>query len=193
MKRGVLLICIPLSLLAAKLSAQMATDTNQAPQTVVFSQMTTAEATVQSINHEKRTAVLKGDDGETFNFKATPDMTNFDQVKKGDRVKVQYYESTALSLAKPGEEVTSGQQQQVWAQPAQGVQGPSRTMVDTTRIVATVEQIDREHRIVALKGPQGNTVHVKVDPSMQGFDRLKEGDRVVATFTDALGVSVMRE
>ncbi len=42
-----------------------------------------------------------------------------------------------------------------------------------------------------MKGPEGNTVELQVDQRVKNFDQLKKGDQVVATFTDAVGISVL--
>ncbi len=163
---------------------------SQSPKQVVFSRTTTAEATIQDIDYKNRTVTLKGEDGNIVHVDVGPDAPNFNQLKKGDRVKAQYYESTALSLRKPGEEAASGESQQLVTVPGQGGNGPSRLMVNTRQITARVQQVDAKTRTVTLKGPEGNTVKLKVDENTKGFDQIKPGDQVVATFTDAVALSV---
>jgi Cu/Ag efflux protein CusF len=57
---------------------------------------------------------------------------------------------------------------------------------------ATVEAIDKTNRIVTLKGPEGNLVMVKADPSVKRFDELKVGDVVTATYTESIAVKVRK-
>ena len=160
---------------------------------MTFSQTANVEATIQDIDYKNRVVTLKDPQGNIAQVEVGKDAPNFNQLKKGDKVRAQYYQSTALSIRKPGEPATSGEQEQVRTVPAHGQRGPSRTMVSTRQITATVQDIDRQNRIVTLKGPDGNTVQVKVDEGVKGFDQLKPGDQVVATYTDALALSVTRE
>jgi Cu/Ag efflux protein CusF len=57
---------------------------------------------------------------------------------------------------------------------------------------ATVEAIDTTNRIVTLKGPKGNLVMLKADPSIKRFDELKVGDVVTATYTESIAVKVRK-
>lgn len=59
-----------------------------------------------------------------------------------------------------------------------------------TTIVATIEAIDQANRTVTLKGPQGNFADVYVDESHKGFDTLKVGDSLKATYYESLIVQV---
>ncbi len=193
MKRNAYFTCLLFSLLAMALPAMAQTESDQSPNRgVVVSKTATLEATVQDIDYKNRLVTLKGPQGNTVRVKVGEDRPNFNQLKKGDRVRVQYYESTALSLQKPGEEAMSGAGQQVYVEPGQGRErGPSRVMVNTSQITATVQDIDHQNRTVTLKGPEGNTVELQVDQRVKNFDQLKKGDQVVATFTDAVGISVL--
>ena|SRR5579872_547613 len=193
MKKMTFSIFLSAALLAPALPGTAATETNRPPGGVTFSRTADVKATIQDIDYKNRVVTLKDPQGNIAHVEVGEDAPNFNQLKKGDRVRARYYQSTALSIRKPGEEPTSREESQVRIVPGQGQRGPSRTMVNTRQITATVQDIDRQNRTVTLKGPEGNTVQVKVDESVKGFDQLKTGDQVVATFTDALALSVARE
>jgi hypothetical protein len=53
-------------------------------------------------------------------------------------------------------------------------------------ITATIEAIDKASRVVTLKGPKGNSVDVKAPDQMEGFNSLKVGDEVTATYFAAV-------
>lgn len=59
-------------------------------------------------------------------------------------------------------------------------------------VTATIEAIDKATRTVTLKGPKGNSIEVKAPEAMQGFDRLKVGDQVSATYFEAIAAHVRR-
>ncbi|HTD87614.1 MAG TPA: hypothetical protein VK850_13635, partial [Candidatus Binatia bacterium] len=57
------------------------------------------------------------------------------------------------------------------------------------RVVATVEGLERPTHLLTLKGPRGNYLTVKArDPKR--LEKLRLGDTIVVTFTEALAVAV---
>jgi Cu/Ag efflux protein CusF len=65
---------------------------------------------------------------------------------------------------------------------------PGMAAIDSRMITATVESIDLEKRTVALKGPEGNTLNLKVDERTPNLENLKAGDQVVARYTQAIAI-----
>jgi len=59
-------------------------------------------------------------------------------------------------------------------------------------VTATIEAIDPATRTVTLKGPDGNSVDVAAPEQMEGFKKLKVGDKVAATYYSALAVRVRK-
>ena len=55
-------------------------------------------------------------------------------------------------------------------------------------VVGTVEEVDKAHRLVSVKGPQGNIVDVSV--SKATLEVAKVGDQVELVYTEALAISV---
>jgi Cu/Ag efflux protein CusF len=60
----------------------------------------------------------------------------------------------------------------------------------TQSLRATIKAIDRTTRIVTLKGLKGNSVEVYANEKVKGFDGLKVGDEVVATYSESVSVTV---
>ena len=58
-------------------------------------------------------------------------------------------------------------------------------MVDGASITATVETIDYDKRTIALKGPRGNVVALKVGSDEKNFQQIKTGDRVTAKYYES--------
>ena len=56
-------------------------------------------------------------------------------------------------------------------------------------MIATVEAIDKTTQHVTLKGPEGNTVEVKVK-NPKNLEGVKVGDEVAITYTEAMAISV---
>jgi hypothetical protein len=57
---------------------------------------------------------------------------------------------------------------------------------------ATIVAIDKTNRIVTLKGEKEGNITVKAPDQMEGFDSLKVGDQVTATYFEAVVVRVRK-
>jgi Cu/Ag efflux protein CusF len=120
-------------------------------------------------------------------------VQRFDEIKVGDDVKVDYYvslagevrEATADEKENPLSEVTVAGKAPASADPAAG----GMRMI---KAVTKVENLDPASKTVTIKGPRGRTFDVCVkDPAT--FQKLKEGDTIVITFTEALAVSLDKQ
>lgn len=165
------------------------TNSDTATPRKVFSQTRHMQATVEDIDYANRKVTLKGPEGNEVQLKVSDDVQNFPQIKKGDVVNIGYYESVALTLGQPGEPAPQSGSSAMLATRAPG-QRPGGIGVNVTQISATVEDVDRDNREVTLKGPEGRTVKVQVDPSIGDLSRIKKGDQVNARITEALAISV---
>lgn len=174
---------------AATFSTLAQTNAQTETPRVFLAQTNHLKATVEDVDYAKRELTLKGPEGNTVKLAVGDEVKNFPQIKKGDVLKVGYYESVALGIAKPGEPLTPTSRTEGMAvrPPGQKPGGAAMSVTDTT---ATVEDIDREKREVTLKRADGNLVKVWVDPSVGNLQRIKKGDTITATHTEALAISV---
>jgi hypothetical protein len=165
----------------------------QAPSSgsMLASRLTKASATVTRIDKKQRTVWLKNDRGEEFPISVGSDVRNFDQIRVGDRVNVQYQESMVASIRKPGEPAPpTGEKEQTQRGPAG--ERPSGTLTRETTMTAQVVSVDPAQHTLALRGPQGRTRTFMVnDPTLQGrLSSLKPGDQIDITYSEATAVSV---
>jgi hypothetical protein len=145
-------------------------------------------AEVVAIDKKDRTLALLGPKGNVVALEVGDEARNFDQIKVGDRVKVEYYEAVAVYLGEHGQqpEADAGL---VVARSPKGAK-PAAYAVGAVDVATAVQAIDRTKRTVTLKGPEGNAVTVKVDKSVKAFDTLKVGDSIHARYTEAIAISV---
>lgn len=61
---------------------------------------------------------------------------------------------------------------------------------NTVRVTATVEAVDKENRILALRDPSGEIRTMLVDSSVKNFDRIQRGDRVAAEYLEEVAVYI---
>jgi hypothetical protein len=150
----------------------------------------TLTATVIAVDQEKRTVTLKGADGEARTFQVGPNVRNLPQVKVGDEVLTQYKEALAVYVnkAEPGMPLPSPATAEHTTRAKEGDK-PAGSVARATTITTTVTAIDKAHQTVTLKGPEGNSVTIKVkDP--KNLEGVNIGDTVTAEYTEALAVAV---
>jgi hypothetical protein len=63
---------------------------------------------------------------------------------------------------------------------------------DVITAKARIIAIDKENRIVTLRGPRGNDLAVHADEKVQRFNELKVGDIITATYAQAVAVRVRK-
>ena len=154
------------------------------------SNVVTATATVEAINHKTRMVTLRRSDGERIRFHVGDEVRNLPQVRKGDRVNVTYYESVALRLRKPGHGRmgVTVDEAAARAQPGELPAGAvGREVQVTTKVVA----VDRRAQTATLELPSKERLTFAVeDPSR--LKRIKVGDLVQATYREAIAVTVAK-
>ena len=147
-------------------------------------------ATVVALDAATRTVTLKGAKGRVVDVVVPPEAKNFDQIRVGDLVTVDYMRALTLELRAPGSAIRSGSTETATAPaPAGAVAGGAagRQVV----IMANVTAVDKKHSIVTLRGPKGNSVELHV-PDPAQLKRVKVGDQVEAVYTEAVAIAVDR-
>jgi hypothetical protein len=157
----------------------------QQPQ-IQESRMISTSATVEAINQETRMVTVRGPHGNTCTFKADDSIKNLGQVKVGDRVVVDYYESVAVQVIKPG---TAESGQEMVVESAQPGEEPAGAAAEKTTIIATVECIDRAAPSITLKDSEGNETTVRVRHP-ERLKLVKVGDTLKITLQQAVAVAV---
>jgi hypothetical protein len=69
---------------------------------------------------------------------------------------------------------------------------PAAIPIDTATATATVKSIDYSTRTLTLESPGSVTHTYKAGNDVINFDRIRQGDRVRATVSEALGISVRK-
>ena len=144
-------------------------------------------ATITAIDAATRAVTLKGPQGKELTLTAGAEVKNFAQMKVGDQVKVKYIEALTLELKK-GSTAPVSRTETTGAAGAKPGERPAGAAGRQVTIVAEVVGLDPAKQLVTLRGPQ-RTVDLKVaDPEQ--FKRVAKGDRVEATYTEALAIVV---
>jgi hypothetical protein len=155
---------------------------------IVVSDAAYAKATIVKVNKKTRELTLRDEQGNEQVVVASSDVRNFDQIKKGDVLEVEYHRAAATMLQKVGETTAAGESTDV--QRAKAGEKPGMMAVHTKTIVATILDIDAKSRMLTVQGPKGNIVKVEVPADMTAFDSLKKGDKISAEYAEAVAISV---
>jgi hypothetical protein len=147
----------------------------------------TVTATVVAIAPATRTVTLKEKSGRVFEVQVGEEARNFDQLKVGDIVTMEYRKAISLSLEK-----TSGPRsatQQIIEKRAAPGEKPGGTIGREVTVMADVISVNAKSKTVVLKGPEGNTVDVIVEDPEQ-MKHIRKGDQVKVVYTEAIAISV---
>jgi hypothetical protein len=154
-------------------------------QTVKKEGAVTATATITAIDSTTRSVTLKNDKGEEDTFTAGPDVTRFNQLKVGDKIRLTYYESLVLQLRKPGD-ASSTSSDAIAAGRTKAVPGGA-VGVQQTRTV-TVKAVDKNVPSITVTTPDGRTVTRKVE-DRKNIENVAVGDRIDITYSQAVLVN----
>jgi len=173
---------------ASLASAQTgATMVGKGPGVAGAAQTVKVTATITAIDAATRAVTLKGPQGKEITITAGPEVKNFAQMKVGDQVNAEYVEALTLELKK-GSTAPVGRTDQAAAGAAKPGERPAGLAGRQVTITAEVVGVDPATQTVTLRGPQ-RTVELKV-PDPAQFKLVAKGDRVEATYTEALAIAV---
>jgi Cu/Ag efflux protein CusF len=165
-------------------------ETKAKPETVTRARLVTLTATVEAVDVATRQVTLKGPKGNVVTITVGEQVKNLPQVQVGDQVVVKYYEAIAFRIVPQGE-ATPGAGMTGAAATAQPGQKPAGVGARAVTATVTVEAIDLKAGTATVKGPEGNSVTVKAQDK-KNLEKIKVGDRVEITYTEALGISVSK-
>jgi len=188
MKMLTIAAAVSLSLAALPLGAQTTgAVVGSAPGMAGAAQTVKVTATITAIDKATRDVTLKGPEGNLATVTAGPEVKNFDNLKVGDQVDMQYIEALTLELKKGGGLVV-GRTEKADAVGAKKGETPGGAVGRQVTIVADVVATDPAKQTITLKGPQ-RTVTMRV-PDPEQFKRIAKGDQVEAKYTQAIAVAV---
>jgi len=146
------------------------------------------EGTVTKIDKQTRTIFFKNNEGES-KFVAGPEIKNFDQIKKGDLLNVTYETAVAIELIKTKSDGIRSRVETPSETTSKTGEKPSRTITNTTTIVADIVAVDRTKKTVSVKGPSGNITVVTVK-NPQLLADVNVGEQVKVVYFDAMAASI---
>ena len=144
-------------------------------------------ATVKSVDLAQRRVELEGPKGRVVPIVVGADVQNLDKVKVGDKVRVQYSEALAISLAKADASSVSLEETTETLEP-DDPRTAGKAQVRVVTAVVKITAIDAAAGTATLVGPRGNAVDVEVPRDT--LAKVKVGDLVKVQYTEALAAAI---
>ena len=162
------------------------------PLTAEESILTSVTATVTAIDQAKREVTLKGPLGNVVTFTVDKRVKRLNEVKVGDEVTADYYVSIAGELRAPTEDEKKNPVQ-ILEETARAPKGtePAGGVLRVIKVVTEVVGLDLPTQSVTLQGqgPMGYTATIRAK-SVDNLKKLRLGDTIIVTYTEALAISV---
>ena len=182
--------CIGIALVAILLGACESTP----PDPVTVENTHEISATVEAVDVQKRLLSLRDKTGEKVTVEVSPEVRNLPQVKVGDQVVARYYESLAAELVSRGDDsgTTKAPVQDVAiGRSALGAK-PGVVMGTENRQTVRITKVDKDTNVIHFYGSDGlaRSIPVKSPEAQEFAGKLKPGDEVEVTYTEALAVTV---
>jgi hypothetical protein len=164
------------------------------PKPVTIENMEEVSATVEAIDASTRMISLHGTDDRRVTVVATPAVRNLAQVKVGDRVVARYYQALAAELRRRGDGSGETEAPVVETGVARAPDGarPAGAVGTRSRQTVRITAVDTKNSVVGFYGSDGlaRSVPVRTQQGKEFISKLKTGDEVEITYTEAVAVSV---
>jgi hypothetical protein len=179
---------------AALLALALGACTSQPPKPAVVESTEELSATVEAIDVQKRLLSLVGPDGERVTVEVAPQIRNLPQVKVGDRVVARYYTALAAELRSRGDGSGSTQPPVSDATTSRAAEGerPAGMVGAQSHQTVRITSVDSKNHIVNFYASDGlaRSVLVRSPQGQEFISKLKAGDEVELTYTEAVALSV---
>lgn len=169
--------------------AACAPEAPPAPPTIVSTNKEIVGA-VDRVDARTRSVVVRGPDNRPQTYTVGPEVQNFAQIRRGDRVRVFYEEAIAVRMAPPGTQLEP--ESVMGATRAAPGARPGAGLITATRARVRITSVDTEANRVSFVGPSRVERSVAVrTPEMQAFLKtLKPGDQVDVAIAEAAALRV---
>lgn len=179
---------------AALLALALGACTSQPPQPATVESTEEVSATVEAIDVQKRLLSLVGPDGEKITVEVAPQVRNLPQVKVGDRVVARYYKALAAELRSRGDGAGTTQAPVYEATASRAAEGerPAGMVGAQSHQTVRVTSVDTKNSTVTFYASDGlsRSVPVVTPQGKEFISKLKAGDEVELTYTEAVALSV---
>lgn len=152
-------------------------------------ELTQITAKVEAIDHKSRSVTLRTETDRLVSLTVSPEVQNLRQVRKGDTLTLDYFESVEFEVRQPTpeERKLAGVEIDTGASAGRG-EKPAAVLAGQRIDILSVESIDRKKSLITLKGNDG---YVTVKPKYpQNIKFVKVGDTVVVKSSELFAARI---
>jgi hypothetical protein len=183
-----------LSAAPALLALLLGACASKPPEPVTVESIEEVSAAVEAVDVDKRMVTLRGPQGNTFTVQVAPTVRNLAQVKVGDRVVARYYEALAAELHRRGDDSGETHAPVIEAGIGRAPEGarPSGVVGTQSRQTVRITNVNNNNHVVSFYGSDGlaRSLPVRTPQGREFISKLKVGDEVEVTYTEAVAISV---
>ena len=152
------------------------------------SETTVGSFAVEEVDRASRVLVVQSPDGSRMTVKVAPEVRGLDELRKGDRIELDYYPATVLAFGDGDGRIPRSEQTPTRA--SAPPLGPAAAQVTTVR--ARVWGVDRDNGTLQIATPDGQpqTLLVRGPAERQHLRSLRPGDTVVVTYPQPVAVGL---
>lgn len=163
------------------------------PKQVSSENVTKATATVQSVDHDSRSLVLRTSDGVDTLVVVGPEVRNFDQIEAGDTVTATYREAVLAQVVPKGSGMSEPRSTIAKSRAGQG-ELPAASVSASVSTDVVIQSVDQSFDTVTFKRSDGvvRTVAVEDPEATRFVHNLKPGDEVRITYTEATAIALSK-
>jgi hypothetical protein len=145
-------------------------------------------ATIVGLDVPNRLIAIQRRNGEQQTFKVGPDVTRLGEFAVGDVIKVEFQQTLELEYQPPGSPDVAPESGATLGRSGMN-EAPGGMVSAGVQATVKVTAVDVAQRLVSFQGPKGEIHEVKAGPGIQ-LDKLKVGDRLLATYVENVAVRV---
>jgi Cu/Ag efflux protein CusF len=146
----------------------------------------TKTLTIAGIDQNSRSVTLRAENGDEDTFVVGPEVTRFNQLKVGDKIKATYHESMVFQVRNPNSPAATTGTTLAGGR-AKDVPGGALAAQQTTTV--TVKAVDMNAPSITVATDDGHTMTRKIQDK-KNLEGVKAGDHIDITYTKALVVKV---
>ncbi len=157
------------------------------PGRVSATEVVKASVTVTAIDSATRKVTLKDAEGSSVEVVAGDAVKNFNQIKVGDKVLVEYIQELSMEV-KDGNGIRERIESETEARAEPG-ETPAGKVGRQVTIIADVIDVNPVQSTITVRGAKGKIVKLNVKNPDQ-FKVVKKGDQIKAVYTEALAIAI---
>jgi hypothetical protein len=146
--------------------------------------ITRVTVAIEAVDVKNRIVTIRGPLGGVYSVPVGPGVQSLPQLKVGDLVEIDHYESIAVAVKK-----TEGKPSLTVTDVAAKGDSPGAIALRRIGVVTNVLGINTETQSILIRGPLGHLTQVKVkDPKV--LSQLSAGGQVDLTYVEGLAIAV---